>query len=325
MVMAQALVQQLVQLHPGVHVDIVAPPWSLGLLARMPGVHEAHVLPVAHGELGLQQRRALGRALRGRYRRAIVLPNSFKSALLPWFAGIPQRSGWRGEWRYGLLNDLRILDPAALPRMVQRFVALAAPAGTALPDPMPEPILRGDASAGAQLATALGIDPAGPVIALCPGAEFGPAKRWPAQHYAALAQRCIARGWQVMLMGSARDAAVTAAITDAVAMPSACHDLAGATTLEQAIDLMALASAVVSNDSGLMHVAAALQRPLLALFGPTSPTFTPPLSASAQSMQQDLPCAPCHQRQCPLGHQHCLTTLSPELVGARLDALLQAA
>ena len=325
MVMAQSLFMTLKAQHPGVIIDVLAPAWSRPLLERMPEVAQAIDLPFGHGELGLRRRYALGRTLRThRYDQTILLPNSFKSALVPWFAGIPLRTGWRGEMRSWILNDSRVLKSAQLPLMVQRFVALALPADAqlpaALPDPLPVPQLRSDPAQVAEVMQTFGLTRAPKILALCPGAEFGDAKQWPAAHYAAVASAHLDAGGQIWLFGSAKDRAVTDDIAGqlADAHQPRCHNLAGRTSLAQAIDLMSVADAVVSNDSGLMHIAAALHRPVVAVYGSTSPDFTPPLTDRVELLFTDIDCRPCFQRTCPLSHKRCLTELSPARV---IDAL----
>jgi heptosyltransferase-2 len=277
----------------------------------MPEVAGTHSLPFGHGDLKLGERRKFAKTLPA-YDRAVVLPNTFKSALIPWHAGIPVRTGWRGEMRYGLLNDVRVLDEAALPLIVERYAALAQPAGETLRRPLPNPRLAVDQSARAATIAKHGLDAAKPVAVFAPGAEYGPAKRWPPRHFASLARTLHERGFQVWLLGSGKDAEVTAEIQKLTG--GICVDLAGRTSLDEAIDLMSLASRVVTNDSGLMHIAAALDRPTTALFGSSSPQFTPPLSANARVITLKLSCSPCFARVCPLGHTNCLETLEPALV-----------
>ena len=323
MVMSQVLYIHLQQTHPEIIIDVLAPAWSGPILARMPEVRHAIAMPLGHGTLGLGSRRRLGRELRGaNYQQAILLPNSFKSALVPFFARIPRRTGWRGELRYGLLNDLRILDKESLPLMVQRFVALGMERGASVPGQLPQPHLVVDPAMAHRCARDAGLDPDVPILALCPGAEFGSAKRWPAQYYAALARDYLERGWQVALYGSVNDQAVCAKIIKDCGEHAQCVDLAGRTSLAEAVDLLSLSAAVVSNDSGLMHIAAALQRPLLAIYGATSPDFTPPLSAQSALQVSTIDCAPCFARECPLGHHRCMRDAPPQLVAAKLDALL---
>ncbi len=317
-VLAQPLLARLRERHRAAVIDVLAPAWTLPVYRRMPEVAEARTLPFGHGELRLAARRRFARALPA-YDRAVVLPNSWKSALIPWHAGIPLRTGYRGELRYGLLNDLRRLDTAALPRIVERYAALAEPAGEPLAHPLAAPRLAVDAAARDATLARLGLVLDRPAVAFAPGAEYGPAKRWPAAHFAALARTFAARGFQVWLLGSAKDAAATAAVAEAA--PGACRDFAGRTSLDEAIDLLSCAARVVTNDSGLMHVAAALDRPMAAVFGSSSPRFTPPLSQRARVVTLALACSPCFARECPLGHTHCLVQLAPERVLAELDAV----
>lgn len=323
MVMSQVLYKHLQQSRPGAVIDVLAPPWSAPLLERMPEVRRAVAIPVKHGELGLAKRWRLGRQLRQEcYQQAIVLPNSFKSALLPVIAGIPQRTGWRGEMRYGLLNDLRLLDEQALPLMAQRFVHLGLPAGTQPVTRLMPPQLVTDEVAVKHSAEKFELDISLPTLTLCPGAEFGASKRWPPEHFAEVARDYLSQGWQVLLHGSVNDAPVCAAIVDACGTQPRCHNLAGRTTLAEAVDLLSLATAVVSNDSGLMHIAAALQRPLVTIYGSTSPGFTPPLSEQVSLLQADIECAPCFARECPLGHHRCMRDIKPEAVVSKLGALV---
>ena len=323
MVMSQVLYIYLQQSRPGLLIDVLAPAWSGPILERMPQVNRAIAMPLGHGELGLGRRKRLGRELRAQhYDQAILLPNSLKSALVPFFARIPRRTGWRGEMRYGLLNDLRVLDAVALPLMVQRFVALGMERGTPLPAQLPEPYLVVDPAAAQRCRRAHGLSAGLPILALCPGAEFGAAKRWPPEYYAELARNYLARGWQVALYGSVNDGEVCAQIERESGDHPHCHNLAGRTSLAEAVDLLSLSGAVVSNDSGLMHIAAALQRPLLVIYGATSPGFTPPLSAASALLVSAIDCAPCFQRECPLGHHRCMRDTPPQLAAAKLETLL---
>ena len=323
MVMAQTLFKLLAAQYPGMELDVLAPDWAAPVLARMPEVRRSVQMPVGHGKLQLRERYQLGQRLRAEgYHQAILLPNSLKSALAPLFAGIPLRTGWRGEMRYGLLNDIRLLNPSRYPLMVQRFAALAFAAGAVLPAELPRPQLEIDADNQQCLARELALDGERPLLGLCPGAEFGPAKQWPARHYAALAEHYIAMGWQVLVLGSANDSAAAVAIRDALSAPAHYCDATGITSLVDAIDLLALCRAAVSNDSGLMHVAAAVGCKLVAVYGSTSPEFTPPLGQRVEIASIELSCRPCFERECPLGHLNCLQQLEPERVIGALDRLL---
>jgi heptosyltransferase-2 len=292
-------------------VDVLAPPWCAPVYARMRGVRSVIESPFGHRELKLGKRRALARTLRQHaYTRAFVLPNSFKAALIPWFARIPRRIGYVGEARQLLLTDARRLDQRAVPRLVDRFVALAAMRGELVPVAS-SPVLVPNAVNAAEAIRELGLATRGPVAVLCPGAEFGPAKRWPTEHFVTLARRFLASGYAVWLIGSPNDR--QAADPIAAAVPDV-RNACGRTDLGTAIDLLAQASVVISNDSGLMHAAAAVGRPLVALFGSSSPDYTPPLSPLASIARINIVCSPCFQRECPLGHFKCMRELSPNVV-----------
>jgi heptosyltransferase-2 len=292
-------------------VDVLAPRWCAPVYARMRGVRAIIENPVRHGELRLAERRALARSLRANgYTRALVLPNSFKSALIPWLARIPRRTGYATEARGLLLTDARRLDSKALPRLVDRFVALAAHPGELTPISA-SPVLVPDTANAAEAIRVLGLATHRPVAILCPGVEYGPAKRWPTEHFVTLARRFIDSGYAVWLLGSPGDRIAADPIATGVAE---VRNLCGRTDLGTAIDLLATASVVVSNDSGLMHAAAAVGSPLVALFGSSSPAYTPPLSPLARVARIEIACSPCFRRECPLGHFKCMRELPPNLV-----------
>lgn len=323
--MAQSLFISLKTKHPQAIIDVLAPDWSRPILQRMPEVNRAIVMPIGHGAINLLARREIGRSLKSaNYDQAIILPNSLKSAIIPCFAGIPKRTGWRGEMRYALLNDIRLLNKNRYPLMVQRFVALAYQPMATLPEKLPTPHLAVDQTNVLDALTRFELNSERPILALCPGAEFGEAKRWPANHYAEVAQHKINDGWQVWLFGSAKDAVVTDQIQSRLSPESAqyCLNLAGETSLGDAVDLMSLASAVVTNDSGLMHIAAALDRPLVVLYGSSSPAFTPPLSKQVKILKTSIECSPCFKRECPLGHLKCLKELPVDWVLQGLNELV---
>jgi heptosyltransferase-2 len=323
MVMAQSLFKVLKAQDAGRAIDVLAPGWTLALLERMPEVRDAIEMPLGHGQLQLMTRRRLGISLRAAgYEQAILLPNSFKSALIPYWARIPRRTGYVGELRQWLLTDCRKLDRQRLTQTVQRFVALGLPDGALLSDPVPEPALETSNENGRAALQRLGLETGQqPVLALCPGAEFGPAKKWPEAYYAEVAKTWLEKGWQVWLFGSVNDAPVCDRINTLAG--SACDVLAGHTRLEDAIDLLAMASFVVTNDSGLMHVAAALQRPMVAIYGSSDPCFTPPLSETAHIERLGLDCSPCFKRECPLGHLDCLNNLLPERVITAMEEVMK--
>jgi len=313
MVMAQSLFLTLHARHPGIAIDVLAPGWSRPVLARMPQVRRAVELDVAHGELAWGRRRRMGLALRDAgYDQAIVLPRSLKAALAPFHARIRRRTGYRGESRYWLINDMRPLDRQALPRMVQRLVALGLEPGEALPEPLPTPSLTCDPTRVAALRAAHGLDPARPAAAIMAGARYGPAKCWPLERYAELAGRLRDAGFQVWLLGSAADRQDAERI-DAAAGGGTLN-LCGRTGLDDAIDLLSAAAVAVGNDSGLLHVAAAVGTPVVALYGSSTPAYTPPLTEKRRVIYRGLACSPCFQRHCPLGHYRCLTEITVDEV-----------
>ena len=320
-VMAQPMFRLLHQRHANLTLDVLAPPFTLPLLSRMPEVHSGIVARFGHGELKFTERRRLARELQtAHYDQAIVLPNSLKSALIPLLAKIPVRTGFRGEMRYGLLNDVRRLDERALPKMVERFAALALDRGAQLPRSLPAPRLWANVDSAKIIVKKHILTETKPIAVFCPGAEYGPAKRWPAEHFGTLAKQAVQDGYAVWLIGSPKDAAIGDAIVRA--SDHACVNLCGKTSLEEAIDLISTAALVVTNDSGLMHVAAALDRPMLALYGSSSPAFTPPLSDHARIVKIDITCSPCFKRECPLGHFNCMRQLTPEYVWQQAPAAI---
>ena len=327
-IMAQPLFMRLHEYAPDLQLDALAPPWVAPALRRMPEIDQIIDNPFAHGELSFKARFRLARQLaQAGYQRAYILPNSLKSALIPFLAGISERIGFTGESRYGLINRRHTLDKLALPQMAERFAQLAETPGAPLPRPLQQPRLTSGREQQAATLEALGIERPEKIAVFCPGAEYGPAKRWPARHFATLADELTLRGYAVWLLGSPKDKAVGDEIVHlASSQTSPPRNLCGITSLTQAIDLIAAATVVVCNDSGLMHVAAALDRPLVAVYGSSSPGFTPPLSARAQIISLKLECSPCFKRECPLGHLDCLNKLDPQRVlAACLDAPLSGA
>jgi len=312
-VLSQPLLALLKVQDPDARIDVLAPGWVLPVYRRMPEVTDTIDSPFKHGQLGIGARLRLARQIRqARYDRAFVLPNSFKSALVPWLAGIPGRIGFLGELRYGLLTDARRPDDKRLPRMVERFAHLAGGSEHPLPSPLPRPALQVGAPEVDAVLAAKGLARPDRLACFCPGAEYGPAKRWPPRYFAQLAQQLSCDGFDIWLLGSSKDAAAGAEIVRHAA--GTVLDLTGKTSLDEALVLLSIADQVVTNDSGLMHVAAALDRPLVAIYGSSSPDFTPPLSDRARVVRLGIACSPCFERVCPLGHFDCMMRLDPERV-----------
>ena len=324
MVMAQSLFRQLKLMNQQLLIDVFAPAWCAALTQYMPEVNQLIKSPFQHGKLNWAARRKLGKDLQSEYDIAFVLPNSLKSALVPWFAKIPARFGFLGEQRYGLLNQHKRLDKKLLPTMTQRFVALSDLDGNApKTSDIPPPKLLVDAKACDEIVLSKNLTRSKPVLALCPGAEFGPAKQWPSKHYAAVARFYLDKGWQVWLFGSENDKASCQEIN--AQTNNECQDLAGQTQLAEAVTLLSASNLVVSNDSGLMHIAAALHKPLIAVYGSTDPSFTPPLNEQAKIVRLGLECSPCFKRECPLHHLNCLNDLRPKMVLQATEILLNEA
>lgn len=333
-VMAQPLLALLVQQYPGQAIDVVAAPWVAPVLHAMPQVAEVLTVPFRHGALQLRERWRFAKILRARgYAAAYVLPNTLKFALLPWLARIRLRIGYKGEHRYGLINRMHVDDPVAPRAMVPYYAALAFAPAPQAPSALPRPRLEITQEAKSAVLQTLGLDQATPIVVFAPGAEFGNAKRWPSQHFAALAQLLAEANaaTQILLLGSAKDQAVCDEIvqlvqlhaTNAANVKSAqLVALAGKTSLDQALALIACAAAVVSNDSGLLHIASALNRPVIALYGSTDPDHAPPFADVAYSLSLRLACAPCKQRECPLGHHDCMEKMNPSMVWQPLRQIL---
>jgi heptosyltransferase-2 len=321
MIMAQTLFRVLALRHAGAEIDVIAPDWSRPLLERMPEVHRAIVLPAGPGQLALGARWRIGRSLRARkYDWAIVVKRTFKSALIPAIAGIPRRTGTLGEARWGLLNDLRKAEAGTYPLNHRRYVALALDEGEELGDAeLPHPALQVDAANRHRVVARLGLDLETAPVGLAPGARYGPAKHWPETHWIDLCKALVEMGRPVWIFGADEERAVGERIERAVG--PGVTNLAGRTSLVDAVDLASLCGCVVSNDSGLMHLAAAAGAHTVALFGSTSPRNTPPLTDRRTILWRELSCSPCFARECPLGHHDCLEGIMPATV---VDACVAA-
>lgn len=315
MVMAQSLFITLKQQYPDCMIDVLAPAWSLPILKRMPEVNEGISADVGHGEFSFFKRRKLGISLRSKhYSHAIIIPRSWKSALIPFYANIPVRTGYKGEMRYGLLNDIRQLNKKVLKQTVQRYVAHAYQSNLTTVPEVPFPHLLADAENQAKLLARFGLKLQNPVMCMMPGAEYGPAKQWPIEHYAELAAALVAAGWQVWILGSDKDVVFGDQITDA--SDDHIYNLCGKTQLVDTVDLLAFAKSVVSNDSGLMHVAAAVGIEVNVIYGSSTPDYTPPLTTEELKnvFYLGMDCSPCFSRTCRFEHYHCLTEITPEEV-----------
>ena len=234
---------------------------------------------------------------------------------MPFSADIPVRTAFRGEYRYFLVNDMRLLNKRALPRMIDRFAILGVENGQPLPE-LKYPKLMVKESNKQALREKLDLFSDKPILGICPGAEFGDAKKWPEQHYARLADEAIQRGMQVWIFGGPKDQVTAQQLKALMRMDNLgdCIDLTGKTSLLDVVDLLSCCRVVVSNDSGLMHIAAAVDCSVAVIYGSTSPEFTPPLTAKLEIVTLDLPCSPCFKRTCPLKHKDCLNKLLPEVL-----------
>ena len=319
MVMAQSLFKSIAFQHTGAQIDVVAPKWSLPILERMPEIRKGYALDIQHGEIGMNKRRTLGCELqKNNYEQAIVLPRSIKSALVPFFAKVPIRTGFRGEMRYGLLNDIRPFDKLVLDQTVKRFTVLGQSEETDVSQlNLFRPELTVEQENADRLFQCLNVNVDKPVIGFMPGAEYGPSKQWPAKHFGVLAKKIYQAGGQVWLFGSGEDSKVAEEIIQYAG--GVGENLCGKTQLTDVIDLLAQTKVVVSNDSGLMHVAAAVDTQIIAIYGSSSPLFTPPLTDKAKVHWLEIECAPCFERTCKFGHYNCLKDIEPQSIFKQLE------
>lgn len=327
MVMAQALFKHLKLINNNIQIDVTAPSWSFPLLERMPEVTSGIELNFAHGEWSLEKRYQFGKSLRkNNYTSAIILPNSWKSALVPWFAKITKRIGWFGEIRLCLINDIRYLKKAVYPKMVERYVALAYPANYQLPDKLLRPELIVDNKNLEQLKSKFNINADNsnktfnnklPIIALSLGAAFGEAKCWPEEYFIELAYTAARDNkFNVWILGTKKDLIINNDIQNII-------NFSGKTNLLETIDLLSLADIVVCNDSGLMHIAASLNKKIIAIYGATSEEFTPPLADNVKIINKKLSCSPCFSRVCPLKHHNCMRQITVEEIFRHIQDIYQ--
>ena len=328
-VSTQPLLANLKVLYPNSKIDILASNWVAPVYRACSEVHEVIEAKFEHKKLQWNLRKQLAKVIEAKnYQACFVLPNSFKSVLIPWLANIPFRIGYRGELRFGLIN-LALDNPSKVnrPPMMEHYLALSQ-------------LLKDDESISLdRLAPKLNVSSAAKqqveqklqganinsdsIYAICPGAEYGPSKRWPTEYFAVLAQQLIKQNSnnQIILLGSKSDHSLAQEITSKGQQASNVHNWCGNTSLDEAIALIGMSKAVVSNDSGLMHIAAALQIPQVAIFGSSDPAHTPPLSDRAKIIWLNMSCSPCHKRVCPLGHLRCLKDILPEQVLTTLNTL----
>lgn len=317
MVMAHALIQLLKHRDVNCTIDVLAMPGIIPVVEHMPEVNTIIPAPFKHGSLNLFKRLTLGTSLRDQhYDQAIVLRNNFKSALIPWRAKIPLRTGWLGEKRWGLLNDIRYLQDKRALRTIEKYALLVESSDTPLPAYIPRPKLSVDANECQKTLAKFQLQTEQPILALCPGAEFGVAKRWPPEYYAEVAKQMQSVGWQVWLFGGPNDQAIGETLQKYLSTP--CVNLIGRTRLGEAIALLALSKVVVSNDSGLMHLSLALDRSVVIPYGATDCGFRKDQQPKAYPLSLELGCSPCFKRDCPLQHHRCMQDLKPQIV---LDTL----
>lgn len=323
-VITQSLLKYIKQRDPGAIIDVLAPAWSHELYSIMPEINEIFTMPLSHSQFQVKKRWQLGKRLRKKkHHQAIILPNSWKSAIIPFAARIPLRTGWLGEMRFGLLNDWRILNKKILPLMIQRFLALGnikALTNQKLDWHAFQPHLEITLAHENNKFKNLFLSKEKSLLILCPGAAYGPAKCWPAEYFAEIANYKKSKDWQILLLGSKSDESMGYSIEKLT--KNACINLIGKTSLLEALHILSFAKLVISNDSGLMHLTAALGRPLIALYGSSSPEFTPPLSVKAKIIYLNLSCSPCFERVCPLIHFNCLKQLTPQIVLSAIEDLI---
>lgn len=309
MVMAEPLVAALKRRWPDRAIDLLAPANILPVARRMPGLRSTITLPFSPHRLELRKRVSLGRSLRGRYTEAYVLPGSFISALVPFFARIDTRSGYLREFRYGVVNRIVAMPAGARRRTSEAYLRLSGDVGR------PRPRLEVDPQSQTQLLQRFGLR-RGAFAALMPGADGGPARRWPPASFAGLARLLQGEGLAVAVLGGPKDHEICATIAR---LAPGVVDLGGRTTLDEAIDVVAAARFAVANDTGLIHIAAAVDIPVVGVYGSSSPEENPPLTDAGIVVSHRLSCSPCHQKVCPLGHTLCLVGIAPTEVFAALS------
>lgn len=318
-VMSQTLFKELNRQYNGqLIIDVLANEWTGNIFSRMKEVNNVIIHPFKHGKLKMMERIKFALKLRhNNYNQAFILPFSWKSAIIPYFAKIKKRTGFIGELRYGLINDIYKLNKTKLPRMIDQFCALAN--NGKKPEKILLPELMIDKNNQLDLIKKFSFPDDDKLIALCPAAEYGPAKRWPAENYAILANMLIDDGYKVVILGSIKDKLISSKIKGLTKKQEEVIDACGKTTLKDTVDILALVQYVITNDSGLMHIAAAVGSKVIAIYGSSSPIYTPPLSDKAQIVRVPLDCSPCLQKTCRFGHYNCLKFITPEVIFSKIS------
>ena len=325
-VMAQSLYKMIKGSSPLSSIDVLAPEWALGVLNRMDEIDDLIVLPFGHGDIRIRDRIDFGKSLRDRsYDQAIILTNSLKSSLIPYVARIPKRTGWLGEMRYGFINDVRKVNQEKHKLLIEKFSCLSVKPLVGDSNEIPWPSLSIDLPNLSKLLSKFSFNEVGKSIAICPGAEFGPSKRWPAKYYAEIVRYYLTNNWQVFILGSKNDLPVAKEIEDHISCTEkdSFINFTGQTSIQDAVDILSTCDLVLTNDSGLMHIAAAVNVRLLALYGPTSPEFTPPLSKKAKIIKKTEGFKKIRRGDLKDGYHQSLTMIKPEEVINRLSSLMK--
>ena len=310
MVMSQSLYSLLKNNLADSELHVLAPKWSNQIIDRIPEVDKVIEQPVGHGELKFGIRRGVAKSLKKEgYTRAIIIPTSFKSALIPFFADIPIRTSFLGEFRYGLINDICMADDSLPDRTINQYITLGQKTLDTKNKGFENPRLRVDSEEQSLVLRRLDLSNQKNVVILAPGAEYGLAKRWPVEYFKELAARLDSNNYKVWIMGSEKERHLGEIILGSSSNGNIIN-LCGETNLSEAIDLLDYAEVLVTNDSGLMHIASAVNTHIIAIYGSSSPIFTPPLTNRKTILYLDIECSPCFKRECYLKHFKCMKSIS---------------
>ncbi len=311
---------------PECQIDVLCSPWVGPIYRACPAVRTVIERHFQHGALQWSLRRSTAQELKNRgYDMAFVLPNSLKSALIPWLAGIPKRIGYQGEFRFGLINA-SLPNPSRQARtpMMEHYARLIQGAFGRATDlqNLPQPHLTMDATLLEWASHKIDTIGGTPYYVFAPGAEYGPAKRWPTTQFAQLANQILQNdpGAKIVVLGSQSDQTLGQEILQSTNQSDRIHNWCGTIPLNQSMALIAQCKSLISNDSGLMHIGAALSIPQIAIFGSSNPKHTPPLSKQAKVIWLGLECSPCYQRTCPLGHLNCLNQIDSNRIYSMLTS-----